>query len=61
MSNRTKYIYKIIFGSIIIGATIFLVFKYLMKGSPFVKVLALGLIVGVVYLVISIIRKSVNK
>lgn len=58
MNNRTKFIYKIIFGSVIIGATIFLSFKYLLKGSPFIKILALGLIIAVVYLVINFIRKS---
>ncbi|NOQ73059.1 MAG: hypothetical protein GQ574_13705 [Crocinitomix sp.] len=58
MNNRTKFIYKIVFGSVIIGATIFLSFKYLLKGSPFIKVMALGLIIAVVYLVINFIRKS---
>ncbi|MFT5819899.1 MAG: hypothetical protein ACI8ZM_001124 [Crocinitomix sp.] len=58
MNNRTKFIYKIVFGSVVIGASIFLSFKYLMKGSPFIKVMALGLIIAVVYLVINFIRKS---
>jgi len=58
MNERTKVIYRIIFGAVIIAAVIFLSFRYLMKGSPFIKVLALGLIIAVVYLVIRNIRKK---
>jgi hypothetical protein len=61
MSNKAKLFYRIVFGSVIIGATIFLSFKYLLKGSPFVKVMALGLIIAVVYLVINYIKKSTNN
>ncbi|MBN4072643.1 hypothetical protein JYT74_01255 [Crocinitomix catalasitica] len=58
MNERTKVIYRIIFGAVIIAAVIFLSFRYLMKGSPFIKVLALGLIIAVVYLVVRNIRKK---
>ncbi len=58
MSNRTLLVYKIIFGSVIIGGTIFLSFKYLLKGSPFIKVMALGLIIAVIYLVFNFIKKT---
>lgn len=58
MSNRTLLVYKIIFGSVIIGGTIFLSFKYLLKGSPFIKVMALGLILAVIYLVFNFIKKT---
>ncbi len=58
MSNRTLLIYKIIFGSVIIGGTIFLSFRHLLKGSPFIKVMALGLIIAVIYLVFNFIKKT---
>jgi hypothetical protein len=61
MSNRTKLIYKIIFGSVIIGGTIFLSFRYLLKGSPFIKVMALGLVVAVTFLVFNYIKKTTNN
>jgi hypothetical protein len=48
-----------ILGVIIIGATVFLSFRYLLKGSPFIKVMAIGLVAGVAYLVIDhLIKKS---
>ncbi len=60
MDKRTQSIYRILFGIIIITGVIFMSFKYLFKGSPFIKVLAIGLIVGVSYLVIDYISKK-NK
>lgn len=60
MDEKQKLIFRIIFGAIIIAATIFLSFKYMLKGPPFIKVLAVGLIAAVVYLVISFIKKKSN-
>lgn len=52
--------YKLIFGVVIIGGTVFLAFRYLLKGSPFIKVMAIGLVAGVSYLVIDYLKKQ-NK
>lgn len=60
MDKKSQFIYKLIFGVIIIGATVFLSFRYLLKGSPFVKVMAIGLVAGVSYLVIDYLKKQ-NK
>lgn len=54
--------YKLIFGVIVIGGVVFLSFRYLMKGSPFIKVMAIGLIAGTSYLVVDYLKKqSKNK
>lgn len=58
MDDKQQLIFRIIGGAIIIAATIFLSFKYMLKGPPFVKVLAIGLIAAVVYLVISFIKSK---
>ena len=59
MDKRTKFLYRLLFGSVIIAGVILLSFRYLMKGSPFIKVLALGLIIATAYLVVDYpIRKS---
>jgi hypothetical protein len=58
MDEKSKLVYRIIFGVIIIAGAIFLSFKFLLKGPPFIKVLALGLIAAVIYLVINYIKKK---
>ena len=58
MERRSKFIFQAILGVVIIAAVIFFSFRYLMKGSPFFKVLALGLIVVVSYLVIDFIKRK---
>lgn len=60
MDKKTQFMYRIIFGVIIIGGVIFLSFRYLLKGSPFVKVMAVGLIAAVTYLVIDNLKRK-NK
>ena len=60
MDKRTKNIFRIAFGSIIITGAIFLTFKYLLKGPPFIKVLAIGLVAAVSYKVIDYISNK-NK
>jgi hypothetical protein len=60
MDNKSQYLFKIVFGVVIIGGVIFVAFKYLWKGSPPIKVMALGLIVGTSYLVINYLIKK-NK
>lgn len=58
MDEKSKLVYRIIFGAIIIAGVIFLSFKYMLKGPPFVKVLAVGLIAAVIYLVVSFIKSK---
>lgn len=59
MDKKTQFLYRLIFGVIIITGVIFLSFRYLLKGPPFIKVLAIGLIAGVSYLVVDyLIKKS---
>lgn len=59
MNKKTQLMYRLAFGVIIIGGVIFFSFRYLLKGSPVFKVMALGLIVAVSYLVVDyLIKKS---
>ena len=60
MDKKTKFIFKLIFGVIIITGVIFLSLKFLLKGSPTIKVMAIGLIVDTSYLVIDFLKKQ-NK
>ncbi len=59
MDKKTQFLFRLIFGIIIITGVVFLSFKYLLKGHPFIKVLAIGLIAGTAYLVVDyLIKKS---
>ena len=59
MDKNSAFTFRIFIGVIIIGATVFLSFRYLLKGPPFIKVMAIGLVAGVSYLVIDhLIKKS---
>ena len=59
MDKKSAFTFRIFLGVIIIGATVFLSFRYLLKGPPFIKVMAIGLVAGVSYLVIdNLIKKS---
>ncbi|TNE72727.1 MAG: hypothetical protein EP333_07270 [Bacteroidetes bacterium] len=58
MDKRTAFIYRLLFGVVLIGASIFLSFRYLIKGPPFIKVLALALILGVSYLVVDYLKRK---
>ena len=60
MDNKSQYLFKIVFGAVIIGGVIFVAFKYLWGGSPTQIVMALGLIVCTSYLVINYLIKK-NK
>ncbi|MEX1001139.1 MAG: hypothetical protein WDZ35_03410 [Crocinitomicaceae bacterium] len=61
MNHKTRLFYKVLFGAVIIVGAIFFSFKYLMKGPPLMKVVALALIIGVVYLVINYIKNTTNR
>ena len=62
MNKRTQFMYRLLFGVVIIGGVFFLSFKYLLKGPPFIKVLAIGLVIGTSYLVVDyLIQKNKEK
>lgn len=61
MDKKTQFKFRILIGAVIIAATIFLSFKYLLKGPPFIKVLALGLVIAVSYLVVDYLIKKSKK
>lgn len=58
MERRSKFIFQALVGVIIIGAVVFFAFRYLMRGSPVFKVLALGLIAVTVYLVVDFLKRK---
>ena len=59
MDKKMQFKFRILLGALLIAGSIFLSFRYLMKGPAFIKVLALGLIIGVSYLVVDyFIKKS---
>lgn len=58
MERKSKFTFQLILGILTIGAVIFLSFRYLMKGSPLLKVLALGLIIVVSYLVVDYLKRK---
>jgi hypothetical protein len=61
MDKKTQFLFKLIFGVIIITGVLFLSLKYLLKGPPFIKVMALGLIAGTSYLVIDYLIKNAKE
>ena len=58
MDRKTQFIYRLLFGIVIIGGSIFLSIRYLIKGPPMLKVLGLALIIGVSYLVVDYLNKK---
>ena len=58
MDRKSKFMFQLILGVLLIGGVIFFAFKYLMKGSPFFKVMALGLIVVTSYLVVDFLKRK---
>lgn len=58
MERKSKFTFQVILGVLTIGGVIFLAFRYLMKGSPFFKVMALGLIVVTSYLVVDYLKRK---
>ncbi len=52
----------LVIGILVIASTIYFSFRYLMKGAPFIKLIAIGLVIAVSYLVIDyLIKKSKQK
>ena len=59
MDKKRQFMFRLVIGVVVITAVIVLSFKYLLKGPPFIKVLAIGLIVATGYLVVdNLIKKS---
>jgi CHASE2 domain-containing sensor protein len=58
MDKKSQFYFRLAFGVVMIGAAIFLSFRYLMKGAPIIKVLAIALIVGTSYLVIDYLKRK---
>lgn len=61
MSQKNRQLFSIIIGSIIMGGTIYVSFKYLMKGPPPIKVGVLLLNVIVSYFTLDFIKKQTKK
>jgi len=61
MNIRNKQIFRIIFGSVIIGGSIYVSFRYLFKSPPFFKVMVLIALVAIIYLTIDYIVKKSKK
>lgn len=61
MSQKNRQLFSIIIGSIIMGGTIYVSFKYLMKAPAPIKVGVLLLNVIVCYFTINFIKKQTNK
>lgn len=59
MNIRNRQIFRIILGSIIIGGSLYVSFRYLFKSPPFFKILVLIALVAIIYLTIDyIVRKG---
>lgn len=61
MNDKSKLIFRIILGAIIIGGSYYLSFKYLFKSPPFIKVLVLIALASITYLTINMILKKRKK
>lgn len=61
MEKKTQFKFHLILGAGIITGVIFLVFKYLLKGPPFIKVMSVGLVIAVTYLVVDYLIKKSKK
>lgn len=59
VDKKRQFMFRLIIGVVVITAVIFLSFKYLLKGPPFVKVMAVGLVAATGYLVVdNLIKKA---
>ncbi len=61
MDIKTRKLFRIILASIIIGGATYLSVKYLMKGSPFMKVGVLFLLILIIYLTVDFVIKRGKK
>ncbi|PWH81392.1 hypothetical protein [Brumimicrobium oceani] len=59
MNIRNRQIFRILFGSIIIGGSIYVSIRFLFNSPPFMKVMVLIALVSIIYLTIDyIVRKG---
>ena len=62
MDDRSRFLYRLIFGAFVIAGVVFLSFRYLVfRGAPHFKLLGIGLMIAVTYLVIDYITKSTKN
>lgn len=61
MGLKQKQLFRVILGAIIIGGSLYVSIRYLMKGPAFIKVGVLLANVAIVYLVIDFIIKRNKK
>lgn len=61
MNTRQKQIFRIIIGAIIVGGSIYVSARYLLKTPPFIKVLVLIALISIIYLTVDYIVKKGKK
>ncbi|MDX1651495.1 MAG: hypothetical protein R3277_03320 [Brumimicrobium sp.] len=61
MNTRDRQIFRIIFGALIIGGSIYVSMRYLFKAPPLIKVLVLIGLFAVIYLTVDYIVKKGKK
>lgn len=61
MDIKSKKIFRIIFASIIIGGSVYVSVRYLMKGPPFIKIMVLLLLALIIYLTVDFVIKKNKK
>gem|GEM_PF-942422 len=58
MNIKTRQIFRIILGAVIIGGSAYLSVRYLFKSPPFIKVLVLIALIAIIYLTVDYIIKK---
>lgn len=61
MNNKSKFTLQLMIGIVLIAAVIVFSFKFLLKGPPLVKVMAIGLILVVTIGVVNKLKKINRK
>lgn len=61
MSTRSRQIFRIILGAIIISGALYLSIRFLFKGSPMMKIFTLLLNVAITYLTVDTLLKQNKK
>ena len=60
MDKKTQFTFRFLLGVVVIGGVFFLAFRYLMKGPPFLKVLAIGVVIGTCYFVVQDLKREIK-
>jgi len=61
MNTKQRQIFRIIIGAIIVGGSIYVSVRYLLKTPPFIKVLVLIALISIIYLTVDYIVKKGKK